>query len=474
MTDIELKLNAWDSNPGITVFCVQGEQKARTLHITLIDRTGVQDVMSVAPVTPRYIDLTGYTPRMYVSKPDNTGVYFPGTVSDAENGKVDFTLTGQCVAVPGKADCTISLIKDDVELKIVGIVLDIRKSDTDDFVEASADEFVELEVLTSQAKEAAAECVAAVERAEQAVEAANEVVQADHTIVEDAKTQAASAKAAAESATSAANAANNAASVAQTAADRANSAAENIENTDLGNLTINLNNHLIDTVVDENGSHGLRIFGGDIECFTGSNWQKAMSLTIRNPVDLPEQYELSTMTEPGVYYGVAPSDFKVPYILAPYTLFVVNGGQEMLSRMVIVPYDGTMFAYSESDSMWIQMAKAPIDEGSKGIWTYRKYADGTAECWGITTKTISCTSPFGNWFYNSGGYTYETYPFEFAEPPVCNYSINSSGSGSVSVVPMTRGVESTTTTSTQIMVTRPTAVSDISVEVHWNVKGRWK
>lgn len=33
MTDIGLKLNAWDSNPGITVFCVQGEQKARTLHM---------------------------------------------------------------------------------------------------------------------------------------------------------------------------------------------------------------------------------------------------------------------------------------------------------------------------------------------------------------------------------------------------------------------------------------------------------
>lgn len=126
MTDIELELNAWTDNPGKTVFCVQGEQQARTLHVTLIDRTGIQDVMSVAPVTPRYIDLTGYTPRMYVSKPDYTGVYFPGVVTDAKNGKVDFTLTRQCTTISGKANCTISLIKDDVELRIIGIVLDIK------------------------------------------------------------------------------------------------------------------------------------------------------------------------------------------------------------------------------------------------------------------------------------------------------------------------------------------------------------
>ena len=305
MTDIELKLNAWDSNPGITVFCVQGEQKARTLHITLIDRTGVQDVMSVAPVTPRYIDLTGYTPRMYVSKPDNTGVYFPGTVADAENGKVDFTLTGQCVAVPGKADCTISLIKDDVELKIVGIVLDIRKSDTDDFVEASSDEFVELEVLTSQAKEAEAECVAAVERAEQAVEAANEVVQADHTIVEDAKTQAASAKAAAESATSAANAANNAASVAQTAADSANSAADRIEGTDIGGLATNFDNHIKAATGSTNGIHGIRISGGKLQYNAAAEGQSAQWTDVFAKPQFPIGYIIMTAssTNPSTYLG---------------------------------------------------------------------------------------------------------------------------------------------------------------------------
>ena len=115
-----------------------------------------------------------------------------------------------------------------------------------------------------------------------------------------------------------------------------------------------------------------------------------------------------------------------------------------------------------------------IESGKKGIWEYVKYSDGRAECWGITKRTVNCTAAWGDWFYNSGDYIYEKYPFTFIEPPVCNYGLNSYGSGSVSVVEMTRGVESTATTTTQIMVARPTSVSGINVEVHWRVIGRWK
>lgn len=304
MTDIELKLNAWTSNPGTTVFCVQGEQQARTLHVTLIDRTGIQDVMSVAPVTPRYIDLTGYTPRMYVSKPDETGVYFPGTVTDAENGRVDFTLTGQCVAVPGKADCTISLIKEDVELKIVGIVLDIKKSDTDDFIEGSRDEFVELEVLTSQAKEAISECSAAIGKAEEALEIANTLTQADREAVEEAETQAASAKAAASSA-------NTAASSAESAASRANAAADRVEGTDIGGLATTLDNHIKTMASASTGIHGMRIYQGKLQ-YNAANpgqpasWQdaitKAQLLDMVYPVG-SLYLTVSTMPPGGLFGG---------------------------------------------------------------------------------------------------------------------------------------------------------------------------
>jgi hypothetical protein len=41
-----------------------------------------------------------------------------------------------------------------------------------------------------------------------------------------------------------------------------------------------------------------------------------------------------------------------------------------------------------------------VEQGTDGIWTYRKWNSGIAECWGATTeKTISITSPYGAAYY---------------------------------------------------------------------------
>ena len=256
MTDVELKLNAWTDNPGTSVFAVQGEQESRTLHVTLIDRTGINsDVMSVAKVTPRYIDLTGYTARLYVVKSDKTMVFFPGTLVDAENGKVDFTLTGQCVAAPGKAECTIVLTKEDIELKIVGIVLDVRENDLEGSIESS-DEWVELDVMLTKAQEAIDACEAATDAANSAASLAEtkitemdqleddlETAEAARVTAEQGRESAEVARQDAEQqrqtdTASAISAANTAAASANTAADRANKAAEAIEGTDVGDLAV--------------------------------------------------------------------------------------------------------------------------------------------------------------------------------------------------------------------------------------------
>ena len=37
-----------------------------------------------------------------------------------------------------------------------------------------------------------------------------------------------------------------------------------------------------------------------------------------------------------------------------------------------------------------------IETGTSGIWTYRKWNSGIAECWGTYTKTGPITSAWGN------------------------------------------------------------------------------
>ncbi len=43
-----------------------------------------------------------------------------------------------------------------------------------------------------------------------------------------------------------------------------------------------------------------------------------------------------------------------------------------------------------------------VDYGTSGIWTYRKWQSGAAECWGCNTSTVQSTQGFGSVFINGG------------------------------------------------------------------------
>ena len=243
MTDVSLQLNAWTENPGNEVFCVQGEQNSRTLSITLIDRTGNESgPLAVAKQTPRYLDLTGYTARMYVEKKDDTSVYFDGTVTDAKNGKVEFTLPAQAVTLSGNVPCTIELSNGSAELKVIGIILNVQKSNLEDSVESS-DDFSTLQTVIERAESAIESCESAAEGVNEAKEEAHTNAVAAATAAslanqkaQDAEEAASNAQTQANAAQSGAAAATSAASAANTAADRANDAAAAVEGLDVSQL----------------------------------------------------------------------------------------------------------------------------------------------------------------------------------------------------------------------------------------------
>lgn len=59
-----------------------------------------------------------------------------------------------------------------------------------------------------------------------------------------------------------------------------------------------------------------------------------------------------------------------------------------------------------------------IEQGTSGIWTYRKWASGLAECWGDKTFTLSNTGTV--WVSPAYYYALSTvdYPFEFSSIPI--------------------------------------------------------
>lgn len=109
-----------------------------------------------------------------------------------------------------------------------------------------------------------------------------------------------------------------------------------------------------------------------------------------------------------------------------------------------------------------------IEEGTNGIWTYRKWKSGISECWGIKTSTLSHYATALN------GYAYyEAISIPsgiFNSIPVLVYSARVQGNN--------HGLTGTITDATTSTTAQVYAISTISGSqtVKWflNCKGTWK
>lgn len=70
----------------------------------------------------------------------------------------------------------------------------------------------------------------------------------------------------------------------------------------------------------------------------------------------------------------------------------------------------------------LAMADYVIEQRISGIWTYRKWNSGMAECWAAVSTTMTVTG--NNPFTAEGGYVLPAYdfPFTFAEAPSIHFS----------------------------------------------------
>lgn len=71
-----------------------------------------------------------------------------------------------------------------------------------------------------------------------------------------------------------------------------------------------------------------------------------------------------------------------------------------------------------------------VDSGISGIWTYRKWSDGTAECWGNYEYEFSANEPHsqsGGVYYVTDGIPAIQYPFTFVQMPVFTAFVYNNG-----------------------------------------------
>lgn len=111
-----------------------------------------------------------------------------------------------------------------------------------------------------------------------------------------------------------------------------------------------------------------------------------------------------------------------------------------------------------------------VEQGTSGIWIYRKWASGIAECWGKSEEIeVDVTTQWGTLYSYDNAFQKQAYPFEFiTQPVVVVRPTNTSGN-----FWLFTGNEGTNKETPAISIVRPTSYKVKGI-VHYFAIGRWK
>lgn len=125
---------------------------------------------------------------------------------------------------------------------------------------------------------------------------------------------------------------------------------------------------------------------------------------------------------------------------------------------------------SSDESADATIADYVVEQGTDGIWTYRKWASGRAECWGEQLySNQAVNTAWGNVYYSSLGTI--SFPFEFKSRPMGNIFAMSTSAR----VWLAESTDRSKTATGTIYAIAPTIYSNIaSITIYLYVAGRWK
>lgn len=114
-----------------------------------------------------------------------------------------------------------------------------------------------------------------------------------------------------------------------------------------------------------------------------------------------------------------------------------------------------------------------IESGTSGIWTYRKWSNGIAECWGTVSWTITSWTAWGGWYYSNASPNTNFPANLFIAAPVLT-AIGRTSNGDVGTYWRSATAISATTAPTFGFNRPATGSTSITGYVYMTAKGRWK
>ena len=126
----EYTINAYEKNQ-VMLYAVQGECESRTVIFSIIEKSGIVIPTSNASVTNQMLDLTDYTAELQAVYNGQIIAVCTGETVNAQGGILQFTLTADFMSISGKLNCIMILEKNNTNLRIVGITLDVQPVGTE-------------------------------------------------------------------------------------------------------------------------------------------------------------------------------------------------------------------------------------------------------------------------------------------------------------------------------------------------------
>lgn len=111
-----------------------------------------------------------------------------------------------------------------------------------------------------------------------------------------------------------------------------------------------------------------------------------------------------------------------------------------------------------------------VEQGTTGIWYWRKWYSGAAECWCRNNVDVNVNTAWGSALYYGVTPTIN-YPFKFAEAPICQITCEY-GTDAVSLFIASTG-EGTNVYATPVMLCR-TDAKQVNCNILYHAHGRWK
>ncbi len=164
---------------------------------------------------------------------------------------------------------------------------------------------------------------------------------------------------------------------------------------------------------------------------------------------------------------------SIPVI--PTSLPANGGNADTLDGKHASDFATTSHTHSKSQiSGLLEPSDYVIANGVSGIWTYRKWNSGVAECWGNhTDSNINISTAWGNIFDSNKIYGTIYYPTDlFISTPMCMFSVQTTNEYNILSLEVGRG--GTKLYTPCWWYTRATAQSGCEATVAIHAIGRWK